>query len=48
MNALYAASRCRGQAHTLNPPRRGRTLKVWTVRYDPTGLFRPGRAQFGS
>ena len=26
----------------------GRTLQVWTVLHDPRGLFRAGKAQFGS
>lgn len=48
MNALYAASRCRGQAHALNKPQPGRRIKLWTVRFDPLNLFRAGLAQFGS
>lgn len=29
-------------------PQPGRTVQLWTITYDPNGLFRAGKAQFGS
>lgn len=41
------ATACKGTTE-VRKPQPGRTAQLWTVTHDPRGLFRAGKAQFGS